>query len=588
MIEYEESKKAAIDWLNSVEEVRELSEHEKAASSIPKFIDAWEIKTEIIGRNYEFLEISFYLFLEPDYPYSFPHFLLAPNSFDSLKYLPHVNISRTVCVFSNHAFPDPDSPLRVLKEAIRRAKRIIENGINGEGNELAFQEEFQAYWDDKYDKESEVIDSVVLLLENMPHENEVNVLQIHEPFNKVKYVVHRNEKSAIQFKSFLENYKLVYSEIKGFYLGELTNVLKEPPFSRSNRDIFTIVSSLGKEVQYAFKHFINKKSYPKLVLFSKTITNEMRYFGWFHIPVETNRNGFRPNTLSIYKTMSTFNGNTLVQRITPELMTRQRLVNRSTGKNLNNLIKVYSIVGLGSVGSHLVQFLNASKFDEFRLIDYEKLKIENLGRHFLGFRYVNRHKTKAMKDYLLQNSPTQSISTKEKSVVYLVDTEPNYLNDSDYIFVALGEANTEKWLANKMSSGLISRPIFFLWVEPHLLGGHCIYLNPNDNNYLDYFDKDFHFKYNVINKDEYLRQNPALSLKEAGCQSNYVPYSANNVMSFLGQLNSFITLIMNNNKARSKSFTWVGDKTLGATLKIDMSDYAQSKSSFTTIENPRP
>ncbi len=584
---YEEAKMTALDWLNRVEEIRELSENEKESLSIPKSLDTWEISTEIRGVDHGFIDISFHLFLEPDYPYSFPRILLSPESFNLLKYLPHVNEERLVCMFQNDAQPSPEHPLEVLKETLKRSKRIIEDGIRGIGNELAFEEEFQAYWNDRYENESKVLESVVLLIEEQTPENDLTVLCFHENFNKVKYVVHRNEISAIRFKSFLDDYNHKYVEVHGVYLGELNN-MRKPPFSKSNRDVFAIVSSLERDVQKAFRRFINHATYPKLVLFSKKISGETKYFGWLHKPIETNRNGFRPNALSTYKTMASFGNNALVQRINPESMNRQRLISRSAGVESNTKNRIYSVVGIGSVGSHLIHFLNATKSDEFRLVDYDTLKIENFGRHLLGFRHVNMHKSTAMKDHLRQTTPTQNITSREQSVVTLVNSQPEYLNESNYIFVALGEANTEKWLSDKMSSGVIIKPMIFLWVEPHLLGGHCIYLPPGDNIYADYFDENYQFKYNIIDKNEYLEQNSALSMKEAGCQSNYVPYSLNNVLSFLGHLNPFLTRMMNCKEMNSRSFTWIGDKDLGVSLNIKLSEHAQNVNSFTTRENPRP
>src|SRR5690606_1258972 len=118
--------------------------------------------------------------------------------------------------------------------------------------------------------------------------------------------------------------------------------------------------------------------------------------------------------------------------------------------------------------------------------------------------------------------------------------EPAFINESDYIFIAIGESNIESWLADAVNKGLIIKPIFFVWVEPYLLGGHCIFITPENNNYESYFDKNGFFKFNVIG--DYKNKN--LSLKEAGCQSNYTPYSSNNIQLFLGHLNLEISKII--------------------------------------------
>ena len=113
------------------------------------------------------------------------------------------------------------------------------------------------------------------------------------------------------------------------------------------------------------------------------------------------------------------------------------------------------------------------------------------------------------------------------------------------------------------------------------MGGHCIFINPQNNNYKKYFKKDGLFKFNVIG--DY--KNEVLSLKEAGCQSNYTPYSSNNIQLFLGFLNLEISKIIESNNPESKSFTWIGDKRIAKKMKIELSRYSAVSGANTLIEN---
>lgn len=584
MIDYDDAKNIGFEWLRTVEDISLLTDNEKKDYDVLRQLDGWSIKTELSGMDSEVVEVCFYVFLPPNYPLSFPIFCLSPKSYDSLKYIPHVNSEKTVCIFNNNAEPNPDKPLEVLKEALYRAKRTIERGIRGEENESAFSEEFYAYWEDQYEKESKTDKSVVLLFDGLLSGDKISVLSIDNLKNGIRYVVYQEEKEILQFKSYLDKYKYHYEESSGLFLGNIDN-LNTPPFSLTNREIIKLVSSLSKDKVKAFKKFINSSQYPKLVLFSKKIDNEVKYFGWFHKVIDTNRKGFRPGSLTRYMAISTFSGNINVQRTLPEFLNRKRLIQRSTGKTVEVEQQIYSVVGVGSIGSNLISFLNSNRLNEFRLIDYDTLKIENIGRHLLGFNYLNEHKSLGVKSYLQHISPTQKVTTKESSIFSVVNSTPEYLNESDYVFVALGEANIESWLVNQISKGVLTQPFFFIWVEPYLLGGHCLYLNPSDNTYNNYFNEKKYFEYNIIAESEYIEQNPLLSMKEAGCQTNYTPYSANNVMSFLGQLSTHIFQILNNGELQSKSFTWVGDKKLAKSLKIELSEYANSLNSFTLVKN---
>ena len=213
---------------------------------------------------------------------------------------------------------------------------------------------------------------------------------------------------------------------------------------------------------------------------------------------------------------------------------------------------------------YLIHYLNSIQDAEFKLIDTDSLEIENIGRHYLGFNYLNWEKTKALKDFLTNSSPIQKVETREKSIVQVVNDESKFINESDFLFVAIGESNIESWLANAIDKGLIVKPTFFIWVEPYLLGGHCIYINPKNNNYATYFPKEELFKFNIIGNYE----NDVLSLKEAGCQSNYTPYSSNNIQIFLGNMYPKILEIIDSEDIDSKSFTWIGDKNIAEKLNI--------------------
>jgi hypothetical protein len=265
----------------------------------------------------------------------------------------------------------------------------------------------------------------------------------------------------------------------------------------------------------------------------------------------------------------------------PQIYTNQRLIKRSSGDIAQPVVKKFVVAGVGSIGSNLIHYLNSIQAVEFKFIDPDSLELENIGRHYLGFNYLNWKKTKALKDYLTSSSPIQKVETREKSIFQVVNDELEFINESDFLFVAIGESNIETWIANAINKGLIVKPTFFIWVEPYLLGGHCIFINPKNSNYATYFAKDDLFKFNIIGNYE----NDVLSLKEAGCQSNYTPYSSNNIQIFLGNIYPKILKILDSNDADSKSFTWIGDKGIAEKLNIELSEYSLKYESNTLIEN---
>lgn len=575
MIDHEDAKKIAYEKIKKVENVKILSSEERSRDFPNSSLETWEVSTEILLDNNILKPIKFILIFLPDFPLSFPKVLLSKDDFEKTKHIPHVDVNRLVCTFQNHSKPNPDKPSEVVLETLRRSKRIIEDGLNGV-NTSDFEEEFIAYWQDEYSTKDSVSTNV-LLLTKLPVGNNLKFIKLSKPFNKISFVIHQEEDIAIRFKSFLTISERSFTEVQGFFLGNWNNKLL-PPFDWTNRQVIDLVRT---EFPLKFKEYCdflnNKKLNPKLILFSKHLNGEIKYFGWFHKSPNLKRNGFRPNTLQPFKAMSIFEGNKHLFRISPELINSSRLVKRSAGPQ-QNIGKqfIYSMAGLGSIGSNLVHFLKSDPNAEFRLIDNDILKPENLGRHLLGFSYLNWYKISGIEDYLKNNSPFRAVSIRKSSIYDIIINETEYINESDILIVCIGEENIERWIASKLEENVIKVPILFLWVEPYLAGGHCVYITPNDNNFSDFFDEHGLFKFNIIHRDEYLSNNPILTLKEAGCQSNFTPYAADQVLSFLGSLYPYILNFITKKEKNCKSFTWVGNKSQIISNNIRISEFGSN------------
>jgi hypothetical protein len=578
MIEYKEALERVSLYINKREKVRPISDYYKKKIGLPEYLDIWEITTEILDKRDKILNIRFHIIFFPDFPLSFPKILLSKEDFDKIKFIPHLQVDRLICNFQNNSEPNILFPEKIVEEAIRRAKNILEEGIKGK-NDKDYEEEFEAYWASNYSKK-DVVNKSFLLLNEKPLKHDFDLISLKKPINKFRYIVHQNENIALNFIAYLKEQNIKYTETTGCLIPNL-DILEKPPFNKTNREVFDAIEKLSTEVSQKYISFINDNTESKLFLFPKIIDTDIRYFGWFHSQPKSNIKGFRQKSLSNYKLLSTLQSTEQINRIMPQIYTNKRLAKRSSGDIAQHLTKKFVIAGVGSIGSNLIHYLNSIQDVEFKLIDTDSLELENIGRHYLGFNYLNWEKTKALKDFLTNSSPIQKVETREKSIVQVVNDESNFINESDFLFVAIGESNIESWIANAMDKGLIVKPTFFIWVEPYLLGGHCIYINPKNNNYTTFFPKDELFKFNVIGNYE----NDVLLLKEAGCQSNYTPYSSNNIQIFLGNIYPKISEIIDSENIDSKSFTWIGDKNIAEKLDIELSEYSLNFESNTLIEN---
>jgi len=578
MIEYKEALERVSLYINKRERVRPLTNYYKKKIGLSELLDIWEITTEILDERNKIIIIRLHIVFFPDFPLSFPKILLSKEEFDNIKYIPHLQVDRLICIFQNNSLPSIKLPEKVVEEAIRRAKNILEEGIKG-SNDKDYEEEFESYWNSNYSNK-DVVNNSFLILNEKPLKQNFDLILLEKPLGKFRYVIHQNGNSALNFKLYLKDQKIEYIETTGYLIPDF-KLFEKPPFNKTNKEVLEAIENLGTVDSKNYISFINDKNELKLFLFSKEINSETRYFGWLHKRANLNRNGFRQKSLSNFKILSTFQSSERINRITPQVYSKHRLSMRSAGEIDQKRRKKFVLAGVGSIGSNLIHYLNSVQDSEFKLIDTDSLKLENISRHYLGFNYLNWYKTKAIKDFLTHLSPIQKVETREKSIFQVVTEEPKFINESDFLFVAIGESNIESWIANAIDNRLIIKPTFFLWVEPYLLGGHCIFINPKNNNYSSYFINDELFKYNIIG--DY--NNEVLLLKEAGCQSNYTPYSSSNIQLFLGNLYTKIFEIINSNSIESKSFTWVGDKSIASKMNIDLSEYSKKFQSNVLIEN---
>lgn len=583
MIDKNKIVQEIFDEFSKIERVCILSDSDKKKLNIPIAIVVWEVETEI-DINDTCCEFTFHILFRNSFPLDLPKIYLAPASYEKVKYQPHINSNRFVCTFDTESCSTNISePLGIVTECLKRAKKIIKEGLLNL-NQSEFDSEFIAYWDEKYDSGEKKPKEVLSLINNIKDEDSLKLISIDKKMYYHDYILHINDDSAKVFKDFLTNNKIVFKEIDVFYFKNDIFKNQRPPFALRNRDV--IKQFIGDDLTLKeFKKYINSESNSKFIFTSRLIDNNEYIYGWCHSLLITNVKGFRKGKFKQYDALSMTQANEFVQRITTEKFTINRLENRTNGEP--NKIKPMSFVvaGVGSIGSNLLFYLNSMNFPEFKLIDKDLLGIENIGRHFLGFNLVGQFKTTALKEFLKQSNPLQIVSTREESIFDVIKQTPEYINNSDFLFVAIGNSNIENWLAQAINEGIIKIPTFFLWVEPYLCGGHCLFINPHKANYQEYFIKDF-FKYNVISNFEYIENNLNLKLNEAGCQTTFTPYSASNIIGFLSSLFPKITTIIENKIIQdTTSFTWIGNTAKVLDLNVKLSEIGQKFKMGDIIEN---
>jgi hypothetical protein len=573
-----DAKQIAFEKLSSIDNVRIVSFGECKMLGFNPEYDLWEVNTEIL-LNDQIFPITLYIYFSTFFPIEIPRIFLSTDTYDNIKYIPHIDNKKFVCTFDNEIIRlDPEQPFEILYECLNRAKRIISDGLH-KVNFDDFLSEYKAYWEEKYDDETKPI-HILSLIDNLNINDELKLISLENSLNGYKYILFREDNISTTFKGFLTENHFKYQVISAFQLDDFP--LKKPPFNFTNKQILEIVRNDCNSQLEKFELFINKNEFPKLIITKKVINGKEYIFGWFHKFLNTNRKGYRDGSISRLMVFNTFQAKDHIERVSSETFTPKRLENRTAGDNLSKKYH-FAIAGTGSIGSNLLFFLNSFNLPTFSLIDDDFLKIENINRHFLGFSYINKFKTLALKEFLKTSNPFQEVNTKEESISKVITFEPEFINSCDYFFSCIGNFNIESWIFEALKNQIIKIPIFFIWVEPYLVGGHCLFIHPNNPSFNKYFEDGF-FISNIIPKEVYNDPKFNLTKREAGCQTTFIPYSSSNVISFLSQLFSKICSIMEVKSNVSTSFSWIGNIQKLNELELPKSKFAENAESGQLIE----
>lgn len=582
MVDFENSILEAFETLKEIENVSTLNSDQQKEYGLELYKVIWKVDTEVRNLNGSFLSVSLLVCLLNDFPLSFPRIYLSKKDHDELKFIPHVDSTGFICCFNSEVSrTDPKQPKNIIKLCLARAKKIIEEGIR-KANNKDFENEFIAYWERAFSKKDNINNDTLCLIDPQQITNNIYILELKTRINKYNYVIHCNDAHSQNFKIYLKDIGIEYTEAPAYYCSA-NSFNYTPPFDLTNAQTLTIINNSNNHSSIAFKKFINTKDFPKFVLCSLTIEKSSAFIGWMYKNPNKNRNGFRPNSVDNFTATFSLDSGERVVRKKIDILTKSRLTKRTVGET-HPTTQTFLLAGLGSIGSNLTYFLNNLNKPNFRLVDYDTLEIENIERHLLGFNYIGMEKVDAVKTYLQSSNPLSEILVKKDSIVNTLTQTPSFVNDADYIFCSTGKTNIENWIGEKLTNGAIKKPVFFLWVEPHLAGGHCLFLPPNTKPYTSYFSDTLLSKYNVISSQYYNCPNNGLTLRESGCQTTYIPYSANNLIAFLSSIYPKIADIIESKSQVPKYFVWIGNLNYLQSKQIGLSDFATNKKTSQLIE----
>ncbi len=561
---------------NSISKSETLSE----VQPLEGFFKTWEIEFSFWENDNEY-STSLLICFKDTFPITFPKVYLSDSFFSKIGWIPHLDIDAKgrpfICVFDeNESQILPGSEFQIIQIAIDSAKREIRNGVSGR-NHIDYINEFQAYWQRRYDGEPKPKKGFLFI--GQPQSGSVlEAFHLKQPYGKYDFLVFSGTSESEAFKTnILQFLGVDYWKIKVFYLGNISSI-KSPPYCINSKELLGLIQ---KECSSVFD------------LLQEEYNNDPNnVYVFAHIIAEVNRNVFigwqlpKTGKKAIRRRWRVFKVGTYeVNRLIVDEYSEERLLLRTAGvDNIGKMVNKICFAGLGSVGSHLLDYYKDFNFTQISLIDSETLTLENIKRHILGIDSIGLYKVEALAKYLTNNIPETSIDVKKDDILDFLSQE-NVNNQSDLFVIAIGREMVERQIRKFIYDRKLNIPVLFIWVEPYISAGHALYLPSLSKEDIEIeLCENGLFTKNLIDRSEYLKSNELLFKNEAGCQGTYVPYSGYSVKQFIYGINSWLNKQIENPSKNACSITWIGNIDIIKKMSIKIAPEMVDKSTGELVE----
>ncbi len=562
-----------------------LEECEQTSPDYPKADNRWRKVWRV--RMSELPDMPDFIVAVPmTFPDRLPKVYLTVSTAESLKQIPHLDNERFLCGYDEEmAKPDADNPGGVVISVLERASTVFTDGLS-HVNELDYAQELQAYWNLDCDFEA------LSLIDPSTERQTATLLRLKPDWHGYSFVFAATENEGKAWLRAVGYPSKVDAETIPFLHLQTLGV---PPFPRTNGEIYQLLQQNdASNLQVLVRHLRRSKR-PSVILFSAPTDSDARMLGAWRHPVtayEINRGpghhrthrgvvagfGLATSDMAVTIELSMQNKRAKLGRASVERVDKARLLERTAGRSTLGLENPVNIIGCGSLGSFSAALLAQSgEVDRFRLVDPQKLEPANVQRHYCGMSEVGELKVVATKRKLIAHFPNLRCETHAQDVLELVRASPILLTPASLTLMTVADLAVDRRLNQLFQTTAIlgGGPGCFLWVEPHLIAGHAIFLQSKSIGCFECaFDKEFHFKHRVLCDPEQFAQ------REAGCQSTFIPYSGVDAAQFIAAATRF--LVESIQAGENRLFSWIGDIEYARRNRFAIEEQWQSAQSFST------
>lgn len=433
------------------------------------FRKGWQFEGVIGG-----MKTTLNLLLPFDFPYAPPSFGLVPPP--RILTYPHVEEDGMLCLLFDGALVDPGQPVEVVKQLLSDAVGLLEKSYAGE-NQGDFRDEFLSYWSRVDTLPAKHFQSLVDPI------GPSRVIRVWHGANAYSFA--EDERALIEWLGNLGDKKQFATYPAGLIWLKLPMLPDQYP--KNNAGVLATVRELGDENALRVLRSLAVAAEDGFDLLVGACASTGVCFAGVGVSKPTGSRspyskqsspltkGFRPGHVpkDILATRY-LNSAVPVTRHEVDRADHAWIHGRDVDAGQFSLAsKRVVIIGCGSIGSLVAKTLATAGVGTMTFIDPQKLDWPNIGRHFLGAKYVGIEKAKGMKDELQANFPHLSFDHRVGSWEAVADSEADILNAADLIVSAVGHWSSEG-LLNKWQRRGDRPPVVYGWTEQFASAGHAV------------------------------------------------------------------------------------------------------------------
>jgi len=456
------------------------------------------------------------LMVTRSFPFSAPRISLV----DRPPFLiwPHIEGDGMLCLLGDDTPIDVTQPKAVAHHVFGQAVKLISELENGQHIEH-FQDEFATYWNQSGSLGREIFS----LLDPLNHRTR----RIHAWIGVSRIYVGESSEDVSRWLRRQFGDKPQYRETVTALFVQAGDPFLPTDYPRNSRDVHRILVAANAERFLADQLRVSPGV--QVVVFGFRTQHGPAYAGvtlMVTAPDKRRRrignrvgSGFRINHAPPEILMGQFLGTSAVRKSSVERVDHDWIHGRDhDDKQVVLKESVVAVFGCGSVGSFVAHQLALAGIGTLYLVDPQALASANVGRHYLGAKYIGTSKAQSLAKELQEHFPHLSIQGFRMGWEQFHRDQRDLFDSCSVVLSLMGDWNAEAQLNSvHLQSGRM-RDFIYGWTEAYALAGHAVAIRNQGGCFACQFDAQGNAQHPLIRTTGDTRH------QEPACGALFQPY----------------------------------------------------------------